>query len=246
MVALCGIALILTSCATSETKLKEKQSDIYASAGVEALQKGEYTEALGALKEAVKLTPKSATVWNNLGLAYLGKGESARAETAWKKAIDLDEQFTSARMNLGALYLQQKKYPSAEKYLKEAAKDLTFDQAEQVKYNLGLLYLGQGKRVLAQQQFKLALSENENYCPAWFSLGQIQKENGQIGQAAESLKKSVAGPCFHNPRAHFELGNLYLKAKEPALAKSKLIEVIQFFPQSDWAKKAELTLNQIR
>ncbi|MGE3261203.1 MAG: tetratricopeptide repeat protein [Bacteriovoracia bacterium] len=243
---LCAIALLLASCATGGSKLKEKQSDIYFSAGVESLQRGDYTDALRALKESVKLNPKSAEGWSNLGLAYAGKKEFARAESSWKKTLDVDSSFTDAHLNLGALYMEQKRYPLAEQELRAAMKDLTYGKSSQVKFNLGLLYSKQGKNLLAQQYFKLAVKEDDGFCPAWFQLAQIQKSQDNLDEAASSYKKSLTGPCFNNPRAHYELGEIYLKAKEPALAKSKLLEIIQFFPSTDWARKAEITLNTIR
>ncbi|MGZ3712718.1 MAG: tetratricopeptide repeat protein, partial [Bdellovibrionota bacterium] len=137
-------------------------------------------------------------------------------------------------------------YSASEKQFKEALKDLSYGKIPQLRYNLGLLYAAQGKALLSQQYFRLAVQEDENFCPAWVKLAEIQVNQGKLEEAAGSYKKSVSGLCFNNPRAHYELGNLYLKAKEPALAKSKLLELIQFFPSSEWAKKAEITLNMIR
>jgi Tfp pilus assembly protein PilF len=243
---LCGMALLLASCATGSSKLKEKQGDIYLTAGVEALGSGDYTQALSSLKEAVKLNPKAAEAWSNLGLAYAGKSDFVHAEGCFRKALDVNAEFSDARLNLGALYLQQKKYPLAEKELKEVLKDLAYPRTAQAKYNLGLVYRAQGKMIPAQQYFKLAVTEDESYCPAWFSLGEIQRDHGNLAEATKSFLNSIKGTCFRNPRAHYELSNLYLRAKENALAKSKLLEIIQFFPQTEWAQKAELTLNMIR
>lgn len=242
---LCGIALLLTSCATGPSK-SEKQSEIYQTAGAESLQKGEFTDALASLKEAVKINPKSAEAWSNMGLAYAGKEEYPRAESCFKKALELNPEFSDARMNLGALYLEEKKFSLAEKELRKVIEDLSYERSAQAKYNLGLVFLAQGKTLPAQQYFKLALKEDESYCPAWFSLAEIQRDRGELKEATKSYQNSVKGTCFRNPRAHFELSNLYLRAKENALAKSKLLEIIQFFPQTDWAQKAELTLTTIR
>jgi Tfp pilus assembly protein PilF len=244
---LCAMSVLLAACASSSsTKLKEKQSDIYSTAGIEALQQGDFTGALGSLKEAIKFSPKSAPIWVNLGYAYAGKKEYARAESSWKKALELDEEATDAHLNLGALYLEQKKYPAAEKQLKEVLKNLSYEKLAVAQFNLGFLYSAQGKNLLAQQHYRLAVDEDPSYCPAWFKLAHLQADQEKLEEAAESYKKAVSGTCFNNPRAHYELGNLYIKAKEPALAKSKLLELIQFFPTTEWAKKAEITLNMIR
>ena len=247
--ALAGLALLLAGgCASSKPQetLSEKKGDIYFTAGTEALESGNHTEALASLQEAVRFMPKSAPAWKNLGLAFAGKGEDARAEESLKKALVIDPKFTDARANLGALYIRMKKPKEAERQLKESLKDLIYPRIAQVHYNLATIYAGWRRPLLAEQQLKLALRADDKYCAAWFQLGMIQKERSEIEQAATSLGKAVEGTCFKNPRAHFEISSLYLKARETARAKSKLLDIINFFPESDWARKAEITLNMIR
>lgn len=243
---LCAIALTMVACASSSPSVKEKRGDIYMQAGMESLSQGQYTDALAALREAVKYLPKSPEAWTNLATAYAGKEDFPRAEEAWKKALALDSDFSDAHTGLGALYLRTKRFHEAEKHLKAATKDLTYGNAYQANYNLALVYLEQRKPLLAQQHLQLALQEHEDFCPALFQLGLLQRDRGEYEKAAATLKKGTGGNCFRNPQAHYELGNLYLKVKENALAKSKMLEVIQFFPQSNWAKKAELNLSMMR
>jgi Tfp pilus assembly protein PilF len=247
--ALVGLAFLLAAgCASSERQetVSQKKGDIYFSAGTEALENGNSTEALASLQEAVRFLPKSASAWNNLGLAFAAKGEDARAEESLKKSLTLDPKFTDARANLGALYIKTKKMKEAERQLKEALKDLVYPRLAQVHYNLATIYAGWRRPLLAEQQLKLALRADDKYCAAWFQLGMIQIERSEIDLAATSLGYSVAGTCFKNPRAHYEISSLYLKARETARAKSKLLDIINFFPESDWARKAEITLNMIR
>lgn len=249
LIALCVISFWLAACASSGTTqtVKEKKGDIYFTAGIESIEAGQYTDALASLREAVKFIPKSAPAWTALGLAYLGKEDAGQAEESWKRAIAIDGSYTDARLNLGALYINQRRFKDAEKQLKEAAGDLTYSRSYQVKYNLGVLYAQQGKLLPAEQNFKLAVKENEFYCPAWFRLGMLQKDRGELGESEKAFKRAISGECFTaNPQAHYELGTVYLKAKEPALAKARLLELIQFFPDSDWARKAEITLNMMR
>lgn len=185
-------------------------------------------------------------IWTDLGIAYAGKQENARAEEAWKKALSLDPNYNDARLNLGIYYIGLKRYPEAEKILREAAKDIAYVKRHQVAYQLAVMYLQLGKPLLAEQQLKIAVKENATYCPAWLKLGLLQKERGDYSEAAESLKGSVMGTCYKNPQAHYEIATLYLKARETQLAKTKLLEIIQLFPTSEWASKAEATLSMIR
>ncbi len=226
--------------------LNERRSEVLAEAGVDALEHKDYTAALRTLTEAAKYSPKSPAIWTNIGIAYMGKGEVERAEETWKKVLLLDHNHNDARLNLGILYMEKRRYPESERMLKEAAKELSYTKLHQVAYQLALLYLSQKKPLLAEQQLKIAVRENSTYCPAWLRLGLLQKERGDYSEAAQSLKGSVMGTCYKNPQAHYEIATLYLKAQEFKLAKTKLLEIIQLFPTSEWASKSEATLNMIR
>jgi type IV pilus biogenesis/stability protein PilW len=241
------LAATLSACATTGNKdQSERKGNLYMDNGTQALMEGRFADALSSLSQAVKFLPKHAGAWNNLGLAFHNKDEPKRAEEAWKKALALDSSFTDAHTNLGALYLQQKRYKEAEQEFKEASKDLSYLKMHQVNYNLALVYLQQRKNINAEQQLKLAVQAEPGFCAAWYKLGNLQKERGEFSTATESIKKSVSGPCFNNPEIHFEISSLYMKQREYGQAKSKLLEIIQLFPQSEWAKKAEITLNIMR
>lgn len=246
---LLALALMLTQAGCSSSKPNPGQASraqVLMIAGIEALEKKEYAAALRVLQDAAKLEPNNPDIYSNMGVALVGKEEPARAEESFKKAIQLDKNFNDARLNLGILYLRQKRYPESERILREAAKDLAYGKGDQVAYQLAVLYLELNRPLLAEQQLKIAVRENATFCPAWYRLGVIQKERGDYIEAAKSLAGSVKGVCFKNPAAHYEIASLYLKANETQMARKKLLEIIQLFPSSDWAKKSEVTLNMIR
>ena len=242
-------ALALAGCASSKTteSPEHKRGEIYHTAGLEALRMARYTEALGALQEAAKLLPKDPAVQTNLGLAFANKGELNQAEKAWRRAIELDPKWTDARLNLGALEIRQQRWKEAEAVLKEASKDLTYLNQHQVFYNLALIYTEWKMPVLAEQSLQKAVENAPTFCEAWYRLANIQKNRGSAGEARNSYAKSVSGTCFREyPEAHFEIANLYLQGHDEKHGRAKLLEVIQLFPDSDWARKAEFTLNMIR
>lgn len=244
----CALALLLgAACATAKPgpTLAEKKSGILERAGIDALEHGQFTQALTDLQDAIHYTPKSAALWTDLGVAFAGKQEDAKAEEAWKKALQLNTANTDARMNLGILYSRQKRYGEAEKILKEASKDLTYPKAGQVAYSLAMLYLDLGRKLAAEQQLRVAVREQNYLCVAWYQLAKLQEAKDQLQDAAVSLKNSVRGTCYKNPEAHFEIAHLYLQAGDQKQAKTKLLEIIQLFPESDWAKRAEISLNSI-
>jgi type IV pilus assembly protein PilF len=247
---LLGIATLFlaASCATGPRTgtVQERKADIYLLDGADALRNHQFQDALASLQKSVSYNPKSAAAWTNMGLAYLGIDELDRAEVSLKRAIALDPKWTDAKANLGALQLKTKRFAEAEKTFQDALTDLVYSRAHQIRYNLALVYMELRRPLQAEQQLKLAVRADPSYCAAWFQLGLIQKDRGDFDEAASSLAKSTVSTCFNNPQAHYEIASLLLKAKEVGRAKSKLLEVIQLFPQSDWARKAEVTLNMIR
>jgi type IV pilus assembly protein PilF len=238
--------IFFSSCASTEMSKDEKRGNVYHQAGIEALVNGQYTDALGSLLQAVRYLPKDPAAWTNLGLAYANKNDFEHAEESWNKAIQLNSKWTDARLNLGALQIRQLRWRDAEKNLKEAAKDLAYQNQHQVFFNLALVYFEWQKPLAAEQQLKLAVQNSPNFCEAWYRLGNSQKTRGDVDAAVYSLGKAVSGTCFRAyPEAHLEISNLYLRQHKAAKAKAKLVEVIQLFPDSDWARKAELSLNEI-
>lgn len=240
-------ALAMPACATTKSSVDEKRGDVYHTAGIEALRAGRYAEALGAMQEAARYLPKDPAVQNNLGLVYANKNEFGRAEESFRRAIQLDPKFTDARLNLGALQIRLLRWKEAEATLREAAKDLAYINQHQVFFNLALIYTEWKKNILAEQQLRAAVQNAPNFCEAWYRLAKLQKERGSLGEARDSYSHSVGGTCFKEyPDAHFEIANLYLQQRDEKRGKAKLLEVIQLFPDTEWARKSELTLNMIR
>lgn len=241
-----SFVLLLAACASPGPTKNERVAEIYYESGTEALFAQKYTEALGALLEAVKQKPNYPEAWNNLGLVYLKKNQMAKAETAFKKALAQKESYSEARNNIGLLYMNQRKSKEAEKEFKKVLEDLAYDKAFQTYFNLGLLYENTGRSLQAEQQYKLSIENDPSFCLSWFRLGKIQKLREDFAKAEESYKKATSGACFSNPEAQFDIASIYLKQNEVSKARAKLIEVIEFFPKSEWAKQAEYTLNMIR
>jgi type IV pilus assembly protein PilF len=242
----CAAAFLAVACASSTSDVSERKADVLMRAGIESLQANDPTQAVRSLQEAVRLSPKKINAWSNLGVAFANKEEFSRAEECFKKALQLNPSFSDARLNLGSLYVRMHRFSDAERQLKEAGKDLGYANLYQVSYDLAMLYFAEGKTSLGEQQLRATVRERPNFCPAWYRLGILQKERNEFHEAALSLKNAVGGTCFKNPEAHYEIASLYLKAHEYNNAKTKLLEIIQLFPDSDWAKKAVASLNLMR
>ncbi|MCO5142636.1 MAG: tetratricopeptide repeat protein [Oligoflexia bacterium] len=241
---------LLVSCSTtgnvSKQSQNEKKGDIYLNAGTDALYAGNYTEALRSLIKATEYLKTSAAAWTNLGLAYAAKEQLDKAKDCWEKAIRFEPGYADAKFNLGSLALQQSRYIEAEKHFQDLSSNLMYEKQDQVHYQLALLYKKMGRRLQTEQQLRLATKTNSQNCKAWHDLGEVQEEKGDLRAALQSFQNSIKGLCFKNPKAHYEIGSLYVKFRDMPMARAKMLDIIQLFPESEWAKKAEITLNLIR
>lgn len=106
--------------------------------GVEALNKGEYREAILQFKIAARQFPQNkiieknlSTAYNNYALKLADEGKTEEAIDVLKKALQLQKSplllknITALCINQGYEYFQNKKYREAERFLEEA---LSYDK----------------------------------------------------------------------------------------------------------------------
>ena len=77
--------------------------------GRKYLERGNYPDAVAALKTATSLMSTNAQAWNYLGVAYQHAGRPADAALAYQRALTLDRDLVEAHYNLGCLWLEQNK-----------------------------------------------------------------------------------------------------------------------------------------
>ena len=133
----------------------------------------EYTLALDQLLKAAEFSPNDSKVHNNLGMAYFFKEKPQEAIHHLKKSIKLNSKNTDALNNLASIYKTQKKIKLAQQLYEKALKDLLYTSQFRVHYNLALIRLEKGQTVKAVEHLKKSVELNNNYCPAYFKLGQI-------------------------------------------------------------------------
>ncbi len=73
--------------------------------GIAALQKGDMSNAINFMNQAVKLDPSNPFYFYNLGIAYFGESSLIRAAQALQKAIDLKKDYGPAHFFLGQIYV---------------------------------------------------------------------------------------------------------------------------------------------
>jgi N-acetylmuramoyl-L-alanine amidase len=127
-----------------------KTSFDYALEGQNLIQRGDYNNALKALKEAVRLDPDSDWAFGLLGRAYRGLGRKAEAVDTFRQAVRLNPEDVYSRMMIEIMTQKPiPKLPRAKKPLSPLEKKAREEEAQmlnRLRSEAGLKY--QVKRVV--------------------------------------------------------------------------------------------------
>ncbi len=81
--------------------------------GERLIGEGKFSEAVDALRLAVRLIPDNAQACNYLGLAYHAAGQPGEALLAYQQALQRNPNLTAVHFNIGTLALEQNNLPAA-------------------------------------------------------------------------------------------------------------------------------------
>lgn len=240
------LVMSLGSCASKKTSTEAKQAMLYFGAGTQSLMDQNYTEALTNLLKANELEPNNPEILNNLGMAYYFKGEKDLAINTITRALKLDDNNSDARLNLASIYYQAGDINKAEKLYREVMKDLTYDKQARTFYNLGILEIEKRKNLTAAEEyFKKAVKEDQNYCPAFMQLGLIRYNRGQFNTALKDFKDASSGSCYETAAAHYYYGLTLVELRRFDEARIKLEEVDTHFRKSVYGPKARAKAQEL-
>ena len=247
------IFLILLCLATAGCASKRRIDDntetalLHMKIGSAFLGQARYPAALRELLIAEKYAPNNALVLNNLGLAYYVQGQLPQATKKIRKAVEIDPKFSEARNNLARVLIDREQYAEAIRQLKIALNDLVYDKPEKSWTNLGLAYMKMKKYVKAKEAFLKAISISRIYCPAYTLYGRTLFEEKKYSEGAEALDRAVTA-CkkqrYDEPNYYGAL--CYLKIGQKQRAKAKMQEIVDHFPNGDFAAKAKSILKMMR
>lgn len=144
---------------------------------------------LKAAKAKVDKSPKDADALNDYGFALRQNGQTDEAAKYLKQAIEIKPAMGEAHANLSVVYYDQQKYQDAVAEGQKAVK-LNADQAI-FRVVLGNALAKTGDLKGAQQEYKIAIQLKPNYENAYYNLGVVLNEDGQINDAKYSLSKAL-------------------------------------------------------
>lgn len=231
--------------------------DAPQSAGMNALQRHDYSQAEQFFSQQIAADPKNYAAYFNLALAQSGLKKDQEARENYRHVLELKPGLYEAELNLGILDLRDGD-PADSVVLMKQAIEAKPDQARPHRY-LGDGLLATGDLTGAQKSFEDALKLDPKLAPAELGLGQSLNRQGKLDEAlphyskaaeldpqlksylmelATSFEKAnrpddalaLFGQFPEDPAACEEAGRLYLQTKRPPDAVKAFERAVQLSP----------------
>ena len=170
--------------------------------------KGQFSESIKILEEALKRGEKNFNFWNNLGLAYLKIKNFDKAKKCLTKANELNPKFINTLNNLGNLYVELNNFDKGEFFFREALK--INNKIIETNYNLATLLQSVGKISEAREFYKKTLDINQNFTRADFGLAMLEKyetSNKHIKIMENKINQNLHKSNYKD--LYFALGKVY-------------------------------------
>ena len=190
----------------------------YLRRGAEALQRGQYSEAIEDFTKAIELEP-DADAYYIRGRAYGRQREYDRAIEDFTKAIELNPKFADAYYARGNAYGRQREYDRA---IEESTKAIELNpEFANAYYIRGNAYGRQGEHDRAIEDFTKATELNPEFADAYYIRGYAYGRQGEHDRAIEDFTKVIELKPDHAD-AHYDRGLACLHLKKWQEAKSDL------------------------
>jgi TonB family protein len=227
--------------------------------GIELYRKGNFSEAVKALKDAVKNQQKDSDAWYYLGLSLLRAGKTGDARKAFEKTVLLKPDFAPAYKAMAYLQLLGNDNKGA---VKNAEKALALDPKDyESLYIAGMGRLRENAAAEALARAEEALKIKPDYAMALLlktealmgmfaqgrdtGIGSLdQGERNKLSSEAESKLKRL--PSYSLLKAASESLEAYLKlSPEPSEQAywNERLEALRFYTR--WAEGSEKSVVQM-
>lgn len=181
----------------------------------ELVNRGDATQAVPLLREAVRQSPEQPLFHTHLGTVYYRQARLDDAARELGEAIRLQPNDADAHNNLGVVYLDQHKTDAA--IAEFAAAVRASPGRPDAHTNLGSVYLARQQLDSATSEFRAAIAASPESPDAHNNLGVAHLRRGQLDSAAAQFREAVRlKPDFAGARANLDTVVARQRAAKPS------------------------------
>lgn len=170
----------------------EEAARTNVSLGVGYMRQGKEKRALEKLKRALEQDPNLLTAHTSIALLYEQLGKKDKARTHYRRALRIDSDDPSAQNMYGAFLCRHGDYEDAAKYFVRAAENGLYETPHVAWTNAGVCLRRAGNPSRAEEYFRKALDEDEEYIDALWNLSQLKYEQQQYLKARAFLQRLMS------------------------------------------------------
>ncbi len=159
------------------------------SLGLTYLSNGNFSQAKANLDKALNFAPESADAHFAMAYYYQQVDELELTEEYYLKALKLAPENPNIINSYGAFLCEQGRYEKAKSYFLKAVSSKSYISTAETYENLAICAVDQGKTDEAVGFFESALNHQPTRGKSLFFLAQLQKEQGNYGEAKKTLWK---------------------------------------------------------
>lgn len=185
------LSVCVISCASSRSKVEEKQAENVKDQYERALVAMNYNlvdQAITHLNNAVAMAPDYYPSYYLLGVAYTQKMNYSAAAAAFEKSLELKPDNSEARVRLGDVY---KRLGLPDKAEEEFKKAYAIEGSSLASFNLAVLYYEKKMLDEALDYVRRSIQQDSRSVQAFNLQGVILNERGQHPEAIASFQYAL-------------------------------------------------------
>ncbi|MCS6886166.1 MAG: tetratricopeptide repeat protein [Acidobacteriota bacterium] len=217
---------------TTAAQLKPELAEVHYRLGLVLSALGDTEAAIEEFTHAVEREQK-ADYYFLLGDEYYKRNSLKAALENYEKAIALDSSKAAYHLKLGHVCFKLFKYSRAEEAYRRVA-ELADPSKVEVNYLIGYALRSQGKLAESIGYFEKQLELSGKHFESLANLGYIKVELGEYEQAQKYLEEALK--VRRSPEVLYDLGRMYLKRREFAVAIDYLNQALTLKPDYTQAR----------
>lgn len=175
---LAALVAAAVGCASNSNDVTKPQpdraSEINLEIGIDALRKGNLTQAKEKIDRSLDQNPRNAKAHAAAGLLYDRLGETKKADSHFDRAISLDAKNPEIANNYAAFLCRNERFERGEKFALQAANNPLYQTPEIAFLNAGNCARAAGNLPHAEDYFRKAVQIRPRSAQALYQLAEIE------------------------------------------------------------------------